>query len=311
MEPSAPISEIKDASATSSGMHCSSSSLPYEADDLHKGGADATLTSDENPTSEDNMHQSYLLNLSLSTLKEGRWAACILYCDKVLQRDPTAVKALYRKAQSQQELGDFDGALATLDRYLTVSPGSPLALSLQAQLRRLKAAHAVKEKKLLQGVFRMLEHDPRSEAAESPAAEAAAAEKKGLTNSVKDWLRGFTSKKQSTTDWQQYSRNMVQDIAAVQAAMRASGMDSNTYNNFSEEAVAEAVTALLESKGKAGSADVAELKKITAFLNKYQAMNAGRASFMDKLRFRLALMWFGIQHICESLGCSMCRSALL
>lgn len=116
------------------------------------------------------MQQSYLLNLSLSTLKEGRWAACILYCDKALKNDPTALKALYRKAQAQQELGDFDAALTTVDRYLDVSPESPLALSLQSQLRHQKAAHAIREKKLLQGMFRNLEHDPRSAASAAAVA---------------------------------------------------------------------------------------------------------------------------------------------
>ncbi|CDI76093.1 Tetratricopeptide repeat containing domain protein, related [Eimeria praecox] len=258
------------------------------------------------------MHRSYLLNLSLSTLKEGRWAACILYCDKALQRDPKAVKALYRKAQAQQELGDFDGALATLDRYLSVAPGSPLALSLQAQLRHLKAAHAVREKKLLQGMFRNLEHDPRSEAAEAAAAEATATKAGGLMGSVKasikNWLSGLVSKQQlDSADCSPNTQNMEQDIAAVTAAMRAAGMDSNNEHESNQDAVAEAVAALLGGKGETGTANMKELKKLTALLNKYQAMHAGEASFMDRLRFRLSLAWFGIQHICASFCCKVCR----
>ncbi|CDJ61075.1 hypothetical protein, conserved [Eimeria maxima] len=258
------------------------------------------------------MHQSYLLNLSLSTLKEGRWAACILYCDKALQRDPTAVKALYRKAQAQQELGNFDGALATLDRYLRVSPGSPLALSLQAQLRHLKAAHAVKEKKLLQGMFRKLEHDPRSEAAGAAAAGAAPSKQRGLLTYVKtavmDWFGGFAKKQQSSTDCMQYNQNMMHDIAAVQAAMRAAGVDSNkNHDECSQNAVAEAVAAMFGGRGRNGTPNTEDLRQFTELLKKYQTVQAGEASFMDRLRFRLSLVWFGIEHICVSFCCKRCR----
>ena len=215
-------------------------------------------------------------------------------------------------AQAQQELGDFDGALATVDRYLSVSPGSPLALSLQAQLRHLKAAHAVKEKKLLQGMFRNLEHDPRSEAAEAAAAEAGTGNSSGLLGSVKatlkDWFSGVGSKQQPSMDCPQYNQTMVQDIAAVQAAMRAAGMDGkNNPNDYSQDAVAEAVASLLGGKDKAGTANMEELKRLTALLNKYQTMHAGEASLMDRLRFRLSLTWFGIRHVCASLCCYFCR----
>ncbi|CDJ53213.1 hypothetical protein, conserved [Eimeria brunetti] len=255
------------------------------------------------------MQQSYLLNLSLSTLKEGRWAACILYCDKALQRDPKALKALYRKAQAQQGLGDFDGALATIDRYLSVSPDSPLAVSLQTQLRHLKAAHAVKEKKLLQGMFRNLEHDPRSEAAAAAAAAEAATKNKGLLGSVKDWFRGSGSKQQPSTDGaQQQSQNIQEDIATVQRAMRAAGMNStNSNKDCNEGAMAEAVAALFGGKDKPGNANIEELKKLTSFLNKYQTMHGEGASFMDKMKFRVSLVWFGIQHICASIGCKLCQ----
>lgn len=96
--------------------------------------------------------------------------------------------------QAQQELGEFDAALATVERYLDVSPGSPLALSLQSQLRHQKAAHAVREKKLLQGMFRKLEHDPRSAAsaaASSPDAEVpsqGAWPLKSVGEKIKGWF---------------------------------------------------------------------------------------------------------------------------
>lgn len=45
------------------------------------------------------MKRSYLLNLSLGSLKAEYYGACVQFCDQVLDEDPFHLKALYRKAQ--------------------------------------------------------------------------------------------------------------------------------------------------------------------------------------------------------------------
>ncbi|XP_022588027.2 uncharacterized protein LOC34622094 [Cyclospora cayetanensis] len=259
------------------------------------------------------MHQSYLLNLSLSTLKEGRWAACIHYCDKVLQRDPTVLKALYRKSQAQQELGDFDGALTTLDEYLKVAPGSPLALSLQSQLRHMKVDHAAKEKKLLQSMFRKLEHDPRSEAAMAAPTADGSSTGGSLIRSLGDKVKGWfgSPKEEQKQEWQEQLPAVNGAFGAAAAAGAASGGNScSTGESLPPEDLLKALSALSgndEGLSPAASGNTAELEHLARLMAIHRRLSSGEATLGEKLLFGLRLAWFGVKHFCFRACGQLCR----
>ncbi|CDJ67391.1 hypothetical protein, conserved [Eimeria necatrix] len=260
------------------------------------------------------MHQSYLLNLSLSCLKEGRWAACILYSDKALQNDPNALKALYRKAQAQQELGDFDGALATVNRYLTVSPGSPLALSLRSQLNHLKATHAIKEKKLVKGMFRKLEHDPRSEAVEATATETARSKTSvlgSLGRKLIGWLDLFGHQKRVEQPEIEQNRDAFEKFNAANARAQLNLFEGAgcgpSFDDRHKDAVAKALAAMagerdLDPEKSSNSEDIQRLARL---VDRYQKLHRGDASLIEKLRFHVYLVLFGIKQI-ASKACRSC-----
>lgn len=260
------------------------------------------------------MQQSYLLNLSLSTLKEGRWAVCIIYCDKALHNDPNSLKALYRKAQAQQELGEFDAALATVERYLKVAPGSPLAVSLQEKLRHQKAAHAIREKKLLQGMFRNLEHSRRSEASAAPATAAETKAEGGLlqflSKKVAGWLSGSSRKVPSEAYRQKQPQQDLwkERVAPLNGAWGpgvgwpppagggATG-DAAAAGDMNQQAALQEALAALGSSGQldpsvGGGLDLEQLSRL---IQMHQQLSSGNASLKDKFLFGLRLAWFGVK----------------
>lgn len=62
------------------------------------------------------------LNIALVNLKIGEKAEAIRNCDKVLEKMPSNVKALYRKAQAQQMFKDFEEAIETYKTVLEFEP---------------------------------------------------------------------------------------------------------------------------------------------------------------------------------------------
>ena len=75
-------------------------------------------------------------NRAMALLKLGRWADALADCDAVLAADASNVKALLRKGQAHQELGDSDAARAVLQRALELQPENQDA---KAALDRLGA----------------------------------------------------------------------------------------------------------------------------------------------------------------------------
>ncbi|KAL8456002.1 hypothetical protein Emag_000245 [Eimeria magna] len=287
------------------------------------------------------MQQSYLLNLSLSTLKEGRWSACIIYCDKALKVDPTSTKALYRKAQAQQALGELDGAIETTERFLRLSPQSPLASSLHAQLRHQKAAHAIKEKRLLQGMFRSLEHDPRSEASAAAAAAAGERTEGGLLQAIGSKVKGWFGSvrregekpvspkheeeqqanrlEQQLQQLQQQQQQLSGKLAALQrplggefgpSSMHARGAPAAAAaaargsSSEQQEALREAFDAL---GGNPSAASNGDLQHLLRLVKAYQKISSGDATLKDRLSFGLLLAWLGLRQFCVK-GCRyLCR----
>jgi len=68
------------------------------------------------------------LNMSLINLKMNETADCIKNCDKVLEKDLTNVKALYRKAQAYQQRKDFDEAIDIYNKVAELDPTNKAAL---------------------------------------------------------------------------------------------------------------------------------------------------------------------------------------
>lgn len=243
--------------------------------------------------------------------------------------------------QAQQELGEFDGALATVDKYLQAAPGSPLALSLQSQLRHMKAAHAVREKKLLQGMFRNLEHDPRSMASGASTADAASQEG-GLMQSagrkIKGWFGAFRGK-QAQTDGERRDRRQHEDrhqdlpkhvqqppcserLSGVNGAFSsgrnwpphsasrdAAGCSAAAGDKHQQAVLLEALTALAGREGFDPSAAGRDLDfdQIARLVQMHQRLSSGSATFKDKFVFGLRLAWFGVKRFCSMACRSFCR----
>ena len=60
----------------------------------------------------------------------GEKAEAIRNCDKVLEKNPKNVKALYRKAQAQQMFKDFEEAIETYKIVLELEPENKVFFNL-------------------------------------------------------------------------------------------------------------------------------------------------------------------------------------
>jgi hypothetical protein len=75
-----------------------------------------------------------LSNRALVLLKLRRFDECVADCDAVLARDTGHVKALYRRSQARDSMGDAAGALADLSVLLTHDPQNREAKAGKAEL---------------------------------------------------------------------------------------------------------------------------------------------------------------------------------
>ncbi|XP_068929431.1 FK506-binding protein-like isoform X2 [Petaurus breviceps papuanus] len=66
-------------------------------------------------------------NLAACQLQLGQPTLAAQSCDRVLERDPRHVKALYRRGVARAAFGELDGAAADLRRVLEVEPGNRAA----------------------------------------------------------------------------------------------------------------------------------------------------------------------------------------
>ncbi|KEP65076.1 UNVERIFIED_CONTAM: tetratricopeptide repeat-containing protein [Hammondia hammondi] len=128
------------------------------------------------------MKLSYLLNLSLGSLKAEQFGACVRYCDDVLDTDPFHLKALFRKAQALHSLGRLEDSLAMVESLLEAHPNNPAALSLEQKLKRELHAYRKKERQMAKAMLESMDADPRSN---SVPQAAGSVEKKGFFNRVK------------------------------------------------------------------------------------------------------------------------------
>ncbi|CBZ52025.1 CBR-FKB-6 protein, related [Neospora caninum Liverpool] len=142
------------------------------------------------------MKMSYLLNLSLGSLKAGQFGPCVHYCDDVLDTDPFHLKALFRKAQALHNLGRLEDSLAMVESLLEAHPNNPAALALEQKLKRELHAYRKKERQMARTMLEHIDADPRSAAS---ATQAPDGETSGFLSRMKAAL-GF-SKESARADF--------------------------------------------------------------------------------------------------------------
>lgn len=93
------------------------------------------------------------LNSALIHLKLNETVECIKQCDKVLEKDPSHVKALYRKAQALQNRKDYEEAVDIFKKLLEIEPANKAAEQ-QIVICKNEIAHLrAQEKKRFAGMF--------------------------------------------------------------------------------------------------------------------------------------------------------------
>uniref|UniRef100_A0A915ERT0 peptidylprolyl isomerase n=1 Tax=Ditylenchus dipsaci TaxID=166011 RepID=A0A915ERT0_9BILA len=102
----------------------------------------------------ENMFIAGQLNCSLVNLKMNETAECIKNCEKVLEKNPKHVKALYRKAQvTLQQRKDYDEAISVYHKVSELDPDSKAALQQIAACKEALAQIKLKERKCFAGMF--------------------------------------------------------------------------------------------------------------------------------------------------------------
>jgi len=62
------------------------------------------------------------LNIALASIKMGEMGEAIKCCEKVLEKMPDNVKAMYRKGQALQQRKDFEEAIEAYKRVQEMEP---------------------------------------------------------------------------------------------------------------------------------------------------------------------------------------------
>jgi len=122
-----------------------------------------TPTDDELKTKVEAVLVAGWLNCALVNMKQGETAESIKHCDKVLEKQPTNVKALYRKAQALQQRKEFNEAIETYNKVTEIEPNNKAAsqqiLVCKSQISELLAL----EKRRYAGLFDRLAKSDHSE----------------------------------------------------------------------------------------------------------------------------------------------------
>lgn len=104
------------------------------------------------------------LNSALASQKLGEMAEVIKCCDKVLEKRPDNVKAIYRKAQALQSRKDFDEAIDEYRRVLELEPDNKAAVQQIHECRQHLAMLLERERKKYRGMFdRMAKEEQEAE----------------------------------------------------------------------------------------------------------------------------------------------------
>ncbi|KAF7629157.1 Peptidylprolyl isomerase [Meloidogyne graminicola] len=94
-----------------------------------------------------------LLNSALANLKMGETLEAIKFCDKVLEKCPNNVKALYRKAQAYQQRQDYDEAIDYFRKVLEIEPENKASAQEIINCNHQKNSVAEQQRKKFKGMF--------------------------------------------------------------------------------------------------------------------------------------------------------------
>lgn len=142
-----------------------------EAD--YPGGADDKDPADVRAAVKD-LRRTAWLNLAAVELKRERWADARKHCSKVLEADPSNVKALYRRAQALVGLQEVVEAERDVKAALLEDPGSHDLLALERRVKALVKQLNRKEAGLYKSMFKALGRGGAGGAAAAAGGEAAA-----------------------------------------------------------------------------------------------------------------------------------------
>jgi len=107
----------------------------------------------------EDMFISALLNCALVYLKLNDNAECIKSIDRVLDKSPNNVKALYRKAQALQNKKDFDAAISLFEQVIKFEPENKAAQQQVMFCKEKVTEQRNKERKLYVGLFDKLKEN--------------------------------------------------------------------------------------------------------------------------------------------------------
>jgi len=106
-----------------------------------------------NPRECDALVTALCNNKALCSLKRKQWQAAINACGGVFHFEPDNIKALYRRAQANIELGNHDEAEADLQRATKLAPDEQGVTRLLAACSKDKRKQKAKEKKAFGAMF--------------------------------------------------------------------------------------------------------------------------------------------------------------
>merc|ERR1711907_224816 len=92
-------------------------------------------------------------NLSMIFLKAEDYKECKTYCDKVIAKDATHVKCLFRRSCASHKLGDLSEAKRDLEKIIEIDPDNVAAKKeLTAVMKSIREKKA-KDKAAFSGMF--------------------------------------------------------------------------------------------------------------------------------------------------------------
>lgn len=167
LSPNFPIKTTLKLSIICSGLPGSKRGLSGMSEIASSGSGAAIDAADESRAVE--LETVALTNIAMCYLKMEEPRKAIEFCQKAITGNPTAWKALLRKAEAQAMMGNYEVARKTLDDALKISPDaasrSAIIKEKERQIAAERAANAAqngKQKKAFSKMFDGLESSDRA-----------------------------------------------------------------------------------------------------------------------------------------------------